>query len=245
MGGLASLRGIGRLFRQRFFVYLVARLLALGVGFLILVHTIPLWKRLSVILVTTGTLFVIAPAGYWTQMETILNPEKDYNWVDPSGRRETWKRGIGYMVQRPLTGVGVGNFARAEGTISQRAQEHRPWMPGIRWQVAHNSFVEAGAEMGFPGLILFSWLVVGGIVAMTRLSIRLRPWRRGTDEQRFLSYLPSYLALALFAFAVAGFFVSFTYWDLVYILAAFMSGAYLCSAQLVPQKPRELTATHR
>ncbi|MGQ0702385.1 MAG: O-antigen ligase family protein [Gemmatimonadales bacterium] len=209
-------------------------LLALGVGYLLLVHGVPLWKRASLVVLATGSLFLMAPAGYWNQMETILNPKQDYNWTAPSGRRETWKRGIGYMVERPLTGVGVGNFRRAEGTISQRAKEFQVWMAGIAWSAAHNSFIQAGAEMGFPGLILFSWLVLGGIVAMQLLRGRMpKHWRRGTQEQRFLRELPSYLSLALFAFTVAGSFVSFAYWDLVYILAAFMSAAYFCTAQLV------------
>jgi putative inorganic carbon (HCO3(-)) transporter len=208
-------------------------LLALGIGFLLLIPHVAIWKRVFTIGFAAGVLLLMAPQGYWEQMKTITHPEQDYNWTEPTGRKQVWKRGWKYMVTHPLTGIGVNNFGKAEITISDRAKEFQPWMPGIKLSAAHNSFIQAGAEMGFPGLILFACLILGGIVAMQRLHRRLpREWRYGTEEQRLLSHLPAHISLSFFAFAIAGSFVSFAYWDLPYILAAFMSGLYLTAAEL-------------
>jgi hypothetical protein len=49
-------------------------------------------------------------------------------------------------------------------------------------------------------------------------------WFRGDQEERFLYYTSVYLPVALIAFAVGGFFVSFAYLDPIYILAAFVAG---------------------
>jgi O-antigen ligase len=222
-------------------------LLALGIGFLLLIPQVPIWKRVLTIGFAAGMLFVVAPRGYWDQMKTITD-ENDYNYTEPTGRKQVWKRGRKYMITHPFTGVGINNFGKAEITISDRAKEFQPWMAGIKMSAAHNSFIQVGAELGFPGLILFGWLILGGIVAMQVLHRKLpKGWRYGTEEQRLLSYLPSHLSLSLFAFAVAGSFVSFAYWDLPYVLGAFMSALYLTSAELRGQTiPRSsLTPSRR
>jgi len=223
-------------------------LMALGIGFLFLIPQVPIWKRILTIGFATAALVLFAPRGYWEQMKTITKPEEDYNFTAPTGRKQVWKRGWNYMVTHPLTGVGVNNFGKAEITISDRAKAFRPWMPGIKMSAAHNSFIQAGAEMGFPGLILFGWLILGGIVAMQVLHRKLpKAWRTGTQEQRLLSHLPTHISLSLFAFAVAGSFVSFAYWDLPYVLAAFMGALYLTSSELRGQSvPRPVPQrTHR
>lgn len=202
-------------------------LLAVGLALLFLLKGVSIAKRLGFVALAASALFVSAPAGYWELMETISRPTEDYNWSSNYGRRQVWERGIGYMMGSPLTGIGIGNFTRAEGTISEPAAN---WVPGpgrIKWSVAHNSFLEAGAEMGLPGLVLFSSLVFGGIVAMVRLRRRLpSSWARGDPQERLLFHMTLYMPVSLLAFAVTGFFVSFAYKDPIYVLAAFMAGLY-------------------
>lgn len=207
-------------------------ILAVGAGLLVLLKGVSVAKRLAFVAIAAVTLAVAAPAGYWELMGTILNPTEDYNWDNDYGRRQVWTRGIGYMMGSPITGIGIGNFTRAEGTISDPATSFNldPDRRRIKWSVAHNSFLETGAEMGIPGLILFSSLVFGGMVAMVRLRKRLpAAWARGDPQERFLFHLALYMPVSLLAFAVTGFFVSFAYQDPVYILAAFMAGLYVAA----------------
>lgn len=205
-------------------------IVAVGLGLLFLLKGVSVAKRLGFIAIAAAGLVVAAPAGYWTSMETILSPTEDYNWSNDYGRRHVWERGMEYMLNSPVTGIGIGNFPRAEGTITEIAERvnRNPQAAGrIKWSAAHNSFLQAGAEMGIPGLILFSSLVFGGMVAMVRLRKRLPPvWARGDPQERFLYHLALYMPVSLLAFAVTGFFVSFAYLDPIYILAAFMAGLY-------------------
>ena len=71
------------------------------------------------------------------------------------------------MMANPLLGVGPGNFQTAEGTLSPLA-ERQQYGVGVRWNAAHNSFVQIGAELGFPGLALFVAVIVSAFVALRR-----------------------------------------------------------------------------
>lgn len=204
---------------------------------------VSVFRRLGAIVVIAGALFFAAPEGYWKQMGTMLEPSADYNLTDQDGRVKVWKRGVGYMVRYPVFGVGIGNFGRAEGTISEKAKQTEDGM-GLIFTAAHNSFVQVGAEIGLAGLILWSSLSVGGIFAMISLRRRLpRSWATGTSEERFIHGATIYLPIALIGFVVTCSFVSFAFMDPIYILTAFMAGLYACvDRRLAPETPVPVTA---
>jgi O-antigen ligase len=116
----------------------------------------------------------------------------------------------------------------AEGTISERATNWNPSRAGIKWSAAHNSYLQAGAELGIPGLLVWTSLVVGGVWGMRRLRRRLPPaWSSADPERRFLYLAPTYLSVAFVGFGVSSLFVSFAYLDPIYLLAALVSGLYV------------------
>ncbi|MGH7628560.1 MAG: O-antigen ligase family protein, partial [Gemmatimonadales bacterium] len=210
-------------------------LMAFGLALLAMLRTVPVGKRLAFVAITATGLAVAAPSGYWQQMGTIMSPTSDYNWDSQEGRRQVAIRGMGYMMAHPVFGLGIGNFWRAECYISDKAVNAAPDQ-GIRCTSSHNSYLQAGAELGIPGLILWSSLVWGGCIAMARLRRRLpRAWAKGTTEQRFLYLATMYLTVALVAFAVTALFVAFAWLDIIYILAAFMAGLYVCVWRLLPR----------
>lgn len=202
-------------------------LIAVGLALLVYLSHISVARRLGAVAAIAAALVVMAPPGYWAQMRTIVDPEADYNRTSEDGRIQVWKRGIGYAFQYPVFGVGLGNFSRAEGTISDKARDHVEGT-GLRYTAAHNSFIQIGVELGPVGLGLFCALVFGGIGAMRRMRRRLpREWLHGDRDQRFLYLMTIYLPVSFIAFAVTGFFVSFAYSAPVYILAAFVTGMYV------------------
>jgi O-antigen ligase len=202
-------------------------LVVVGVGTLLTLRGVPIMRRIAVLGIATAALVLTAPSGYWDLVNTLRDPTSDYNWDSPNGRREVAKRGVGYMLQYPIFGIGIHNFGRAEGTISTKARHHVAGT-GLRWVAPHNSFVEVGAELGVPGLVLWSSLVFGGMITMYRAHRRLPAnWRSGDSEQRFVFWLTAGLPIALAGFAVTSFFVSFAFLDPIYILAAMVCGVYV------------------
>lgn len=102
---------------------------------------------------------------YWEQMRTILHPSDDYNLTSDGGRVEIWKRGVGYALQRPITGVGVQNFGVAEGFLMPRErQQLRESGMGMRWFAAHSAYIQVLAELGFPGIVFFL-IAIGTAIA--------------------------------------------------------------------------------
>lgn len=212
-------------------------LVAMVPVFLVWARHISIQRRLLSVGVLLGALVLAAPFGYWDQMKSLTSPKEDYNWQSEQGRRKVAIRGINYMMSRPLTGLGVDNFSKAEWTISELAQ-NRYRVKGIKGSAAHNTWIQAGAEMGFPGLILYVTFVFGTLWALIRERRRLpSSWRIGDRDQRVLYAASVYLPLAILGFAVTSSFVSFAYADPMYLMASLTAGFVVS----VERKRRELT----
>jgi len=209
-------------------------LVAFGLALLVTLRSVPITKRLGFMFATTIALVIAAPPGYWLQMKTIASPTKDYNWDAPDGRRAVAERGLGYMLGYPIFGLGINNFWRAECFMSEKAA-NRVLGHGIRCTPPHNSYLQAGAEAGIPGFVLWTSLVFGGIIGPNRLRKRLRMWERGDPEQRFLYLASLYLPLAMISFAVTSFFLTFAWVDMVYMITAMIAGLYVCVGSRLPE----------
>lgn len=187
---------------------------------LVMMNHISLVRRTGAVALLGIGLLVAAPEGYWDRMATIFEPTEDYNYSDYYGRVQIAKRGVGYMLQYPITGVGISNFGRAEGTLTQTLDTGI----GVRWIAPHNTYVQVGAELGIPALACWLALLLGGTIGVWRLWRRLPGyWRHGTAEQRFLYAMGRYLPASFLAFAVTSYFTSHAYTPPFYILVAFLT----------------------
>ena len=207
--------------------------IAMGLALLFMLKSISVAKRIGVVAFASLAVVLFAPQGYWDQMATLTSPRQDYNWSEVDGRKQVALRGMQYMLSHPFFGLGINNFPKAE-CLDPESEKVRQHVPGTRlWCTApHNSYVQAGAELGIPGLILWLGLVFGSIPAMMRLRRRLpAAWARGTAEERLLYLAPLYLGVAMVGFAVSATFVGFAWLDTVYYLAAMMAGVYFVTAR--------------
>lgn len=197
---------------------------AIGVVMLVFLPGVSVFKRVGIVVAMVATMTMVAPEGYWdTMREIVTNPQSDYNWDSYSGRRNIAKRGVGYMMQYPAFGVGIGNFAFAEGQLSEKARSGETI---IRWAAPHNSFVQAGAETGMTGLGVWVLLLLASAGGLWRLRARMPSWASGTADQRFLFLSTLYVPIAFVGFAVSATFVSFAWSDQYYILPAIVVGVY-------------------
>ncbi len=182
----------------------------------------PLRRRLGLAALAGVLLVGAAGATYWKDMNTILNPTRDYNWAGQSetGRMSVWKRGMGYMLDHPVTGVGAGAFAHAEGTISPLAQRQM-YGEGLKWSAPHNSFLQVGAEIGLPGLAAFLALLIAALARARRavvLGLAVGDGRAAA--------MGDALAASLVGYAVSGFFLTQGYAPFTYSLIGIAIGLH-------------------
>ncbi len=190
--------------------------LGVGAGLIAFVLTSPrrlILRRVMVLGVLAAVAWSQAPDGFRDRMKTLTSLEKDYNTQVYGGRQQIWQRGIQFGLSNPLTGVGIGNFASADG-----AHMKETGLTG-KWSAAHNSFVQAFAELGFPGFAIFM-MICGTLIQISFRASRTQ-WLLPGDVPR-----PELMA-ATAAYLVSAFFLSAAYSWATYSLIAIVNFASL------------------
>jgi putative inorganic carbon (hco3(-)) transporter len=159
---------------------------------------------------------IAAKPSFFIDKYRSITDETDYNRTSPRGRKQVWKRGIGYAVTHPIFGVGLGNFGSAEGRLAEVGKELHAQGRGWKWGAAHNSFVEVAAELGLIAGAAFIVLVFRSVYELIKL---------GRRQAAQGDLLPPFLAMAMVGFSAAAFFLSWSYMDLTYALLALACAA--------------------
>jgi O-antigen ligase len=198
-------------------------LLAVVAYFLLRYTTVKRSWRWSAVAAVGILLTAAAGDTYWARISTVLHPTEDYNLTSEQGRMQIWQRGLGYMIQHPVLGVGAGNFPRAEGTISPLVGR-QPRGRGLKWGPPHNSYLQVGAELGVPGLVIFVAFLVSVFRALRALPVAVgSPDQTGRGPMERARFAQS-LTASLVGFAVGAFFLTLAYHDMLYTLAALAVG---------------------
>jgi O-antigen ligase len=177
--------------------------IAVGAFMLFRFTALPARTRISSIVALVLGLVVVGSDKYWEMMSSILNPKEDYNMTSDTGRMEIWKRGIGYMLENPILGVGPRNFSVAEGS-GPRAKERMEMGIGTQDLAPHNSFVQVGAELGITGLVVFVLLLFRIFLALFRIEQAAPPTGRAPPEVAMAQALEA----SMVGFCVSGFFLT-------------------------------------
>lgn len=189
------------------------------------------------ILICAAVAVPLAPAEYRARLMSIGASEEDYNFTSYSGRIEVWKRGLSYVAQRPVFGVGLNNFRTAEGKLSDVARERARDGRGMKWSAAHNSYLQVLVEIGVISGVLFFGLAMA--VPLTLLRTARSSQIEIASETDFLAVC---VGASLVAFAVCGFFLSFAYYDIVYILQGL--AAAILAGRASQRVSRSVTNSH-
>ena len=112
------------------------------------------WKRLVAALVILALLasltMLIAPPAIKAQLHSLARLGSDTSSID---RILIWKTGWRMFLDRPVFGHGLNTFMSV-------FEKYRP--PDYKEVVyAHNCFLQAAAETGIVGLLVFLWLCAG------------------------------------------------------------------------------------
>jgi putative inorganic carbon (HCO3(-)) transporter len=111
------------------------------------------------------------------------------------GRIEAWGRGLSLLKANPLFGTGAGTFMN------------------FHYRTAHNSFVLCASELGLAGL--FVWVLLIFISMKNLFFIGTEARGRGLIS---IALLSDSLFFAFVGYLTAGFFLSRTYNELLYIM---------------------------
>jgi putative inorganic carbon (HCO3(-)) transporter len=152
--------------------------------------------------------FAVAPPSYFERMNSISNYEEDNS---AQGRLTAWGAGFRMALSNPLLGVGVGNFPPSFNRYAGKA--------GGRWMTAHSIYFLIMGELGFVGLLILLWFLIGNIYANRRLASELRA--RAPDQPTMPRLLAS-LSAAMLAYAVAGAFLSAAYYPHMFVLGGLL-----------------------
>ena len=121
----------------------------IAVGFVVLSR-----KKLAataVIFAGAISVAVFAPAEFRARMGTIFAAEEERDG-SATGRLDTWGVAVDMALSRPLTGIGLGNYAKAN---DRWAPHELGEQAGARWIDTHNTILNIWAEIGTFGAIAF------------------------------------------------------------------------------------------
>jgi O-antigen ligase len=176
------------------------------------------FRRLALVIILLLPIIILLPQS---PLRRLFHPD----WVDNiavASRQTAWKGGLNMIKAHPLFGVGLGNFKplvlQYEGT-ENKVQS-----------VAHNTFLEIGAELGMPAMLMFVALLITTYRSLEK--VRRQAVRSGT---RLFEGAAAGIQCGLVGYSVGAFFVSVEYEKLLWLLI----GVSMCLKTLVRSSTAE------
>jgi O-antigen ligase len=156
----------------------------------------------------------LAPKVFWERVGTMWDgPGASTNKVAASARQSEEERGtlltrsLEYTLEHPIFGLGVGNFAVANGTDLG--------LPGA-WKGTHNTFTEISSEAGVPALFLFIGLLATALRNIKRIGKTLFNNPEGAE----LNLMARATLASLLSFAFGALFAHLAYEYYLFYLVA-------------------------
>lgn len=187
---------------------------------------------IAVVAVLCATPFM--PSSFWERMASIVDDRKDKE--EYTGTREArWtvmKEGLKAFAERPLTGIGAGQF-----------QNYNPPGRQERWRETHNAPIQVAAETGVFGVTAFLFLVACAGVGARRTRMLLEKPPRGSpdplaavlpeSDRRTMYTHTVAMTAGFFGWLVCSLFASVAYnWTFYYLLALIVASREMALARL-------------
>ncbi len=188
-------------------------------------------KRRFLYIAGAGLLALVAvpflPDSYTKRMDTIGNHEADQS---ASTRVAVWMWTLDYVKDHPFGG-GFDAFRGNRLTIETRQVEGGDNNQNVevteiqdKARAYHSSYFEMLGEQGYPGLILWLWLMASGLWQMERIR---RRWKNRTGEgEQWQAPLANALQQALVIYLVGSLFVGIAFQPFVFMLIGLQCGLW-------------------
>lgn len=191
------------------------------------------WKRVSMFLVVFMTLAAIwfaMPAEKQGRIRTLWNKDSGPSnaYESAQGRLVGWKVSWEMFKQKPLTGVGAGG----DNFIGYRLANNIDDLVGSDPSPtqSHILYGQVLAELGIPGALLFTGLVLSILQSCRRTRKRLKAWHG--RENNFLCVLATAIISSLILLLFLGLAGHNFYRDLWLWLAAWSGSLLIISAKI-------------
>jgi hypothetical protein len=168
-------------------------------------------------------------AEYKERIATIFNTEKNYNYTESTGRIAVWKQGIDMMIENPVVGVGAYQFETANGRMFKSES-------GGKWSAAHNILIQVGAELGFPGLLAYCFIMFIVVMKLRKVaSVKF-----GSNRKFSPNMMTSYALIGSWiGFMVSGSFLSVAYSNVFFLLLGLSCAFLNLVARPLEEKERD------
>ncbi len=164
-------------------------------------------------------------AGFWKKYSynihesyTTVQDESDSGRI---GREATWSAAKQMIKDRPLFGVGRGNF------VQYWINNYPPGVYG--YQVAHNVFYEVTSEIGIVGLLSYLFFSLFGIIEIFFIKRRYSSFLK---KNMFFNILFNVYLIALFGFYFNGMTITVGFYWHIFILVAI----FVCTKKIFLEK---------
>jgi O-antigen ligase len=177
------------------------------------------------------------PAQFWAEMGTIASQGTEAG--TGLDRWMLWRSGWKVFLQRPVAGVGAGNFglfARSNLDVRDLPFGYRA-SPGVLWgRQLHNVFVQVLAEFGLIGALAFAAMIMDfwRRNAALRSAAFVGAWREATESRIDLRSVSLGLEVAMIAYLVTGLFYDQLYEPWLYSLLTVNALLHTTVGRLVP-----------
>ncbi len=181
---------------------------------------------------TFVALFSLIPASTWKRLTSFSESSTASEEALESGeaRQYLFRQSLIYTAQRPLFGVGPGQFSSYEGG-SMASQ-------GLRgnWHETHNTYTQVSSECGIPALIFYV-LALGSTFGLLR---KIRKSATVAGQQEFVAAVFC-ITVGLIAYSTATVFVSFAYRFYLPAISGLVLSLWAAVKQesAVPKRPAE------
>ena len=209
-------------------VYAVLRTGSRG-GFLslLIVAVVCLWefairgrRRYLLVLTVVGGVILWQLSGGMlsARLKGTFNPEEDTasSYGSAQAREQVFWRSIGVTIERPLFGIGPGNFQVLSG----------------KWAETHNSFTQMSSEAGVPAVILYGLILWLGFK-------NVRASKRFGRRQKESSVLARAFQASMAGYVVGSLFASVAYQMFPYFLVAYTTALLSITKKAAHSTARE------
>lgn len=160
---------------------------------------------LILIIITVLIALQSMPERYWQRLQTTTLTQESAI----SARLDAWKTGIAMIKHNPIIGIGLNTFKYQYSLYAPIGVDPN------RMLVAHNMFINVGAESGVPALIFFFLIVV-----FTFRDIMTSWWKFRTRNDDLMTNLTQFLTISFMGFIICSIFLSVQWVPILWILFA-------------------------